>query len=61
LENIKERDHLEDKGIDGRILKWISKKDGVKLWNGFMCPMAGSCKQGDEPSGSKKGGKFFTS
>jgi hypothetical protein len=26
LESLKERDHSEDLGIDGRILKWIFRK-----------------------------------
>ena len=28
-ENLKKRDHLEDLGVDGKIVKWISnKQDG---------------------------------
>jgi hypothetical protein len=35
-ENLKGRDHLEDLGIDGRILEWILGKQGGKVWNGFI-------------------------
>jgi hypothetical protein len=36
-ENIKRRNHLEELGVDGRImLNWILKKYGGKVQNGFI-------------------------
>jgi hypothetical protein len=35
LENLNERDHLGDRGIDGRIIfKWIFWKWNVEVWTG---------------------------
>jgi len=31
-----ERAHLEDLGIDGRILNWVFKKVGEGAWNGLI-------------------------
>jgi hypothetical protein len=36
LENLKGRDHLEDQGIDSRILEWILGKLGRILWTGLI-------------------------
>jgi hypothetical protein len=37
LGGVKERDHSEDLGIDGRIkLKWILRKYGKTVWTGFV-------------------------
>jgi hypothetical protein len=35
-EKMREREHLEDPGVDGRIiLRWIFRKWDVGLWNGW--------------------------
>jgi hypothetical protein len=36
LECLRRRDHSEVLDADGRILKWILKKQGVGVWNGFI-------------------------
>jgi hypothetical protein len=61
-----ERGHLEDLGVDGRIiLKWIFNKwDGV-AWAGLIWLRIGTgggrgaCECGNEPSGSIKCGEFI--
>ena len=46
--NLREGDHLEDTGVDGRISKWIFEK-----WDGgHGTDRPGSCECGNKPSGS---------
>jgi len=55
--NLRERDHLEDSGVDGMIiLRWIFRKWDVGIWTGFISlrigQVAGTCECGNEPSRS---------
>ena len=35
--NLRGKDHLEDRGVDGRIiLRWIFRKCGVGAWTGLI-------------------------
>jgi len=35
--NLRERDHLEDHGLDGRIiLRWMFRNWDVETWTGFI-------------------------
>jgi hypothetical protein len=60
--DLRERDHLKDLGIDGRIiLKWILNKLDGKAWTGliWLKIVAGACEHSNEPSGSIKCGEFL--
>jgi hypothetical protein len=45
----REREHLEDKGIDG--IRTDLRKIGWGVWIGFSWLRMGCCECGDEPSG----------
>jgi hypothetical protein len=36
LRNLKRKNHSEDMGVDGIILKWILEKKRVMVWTGFI-------------------------
>jgi hypothetical protein len=58
LENLKDREHLQDLSTDGRIiLKWILKK-----WDESVFRIGTNhrlCEHGNEPSGSKNFREFL--
>ena len=62
--NLRERDHLGDPDVDGRIiLRWIFEKwvgrYGLDLSGSGEGQVAGTCECGNEHSGSIKCGEFF--
>jgi hypothetical protein len=63
MRNFKAKDHFEDLGVGGRMLKCILKKQGMGMSNGFIYhrirPSVRSCEDGDETSGCIKGEEEF--
>jgi len=62
--NLRERDHLVDPGLDGRIiLRWIFRTWELGVWTGSSWLRigigGGPCECGNELSGSIKGGEFL--
>ena len=62
--NLRERDHVEDPGLDGRIiLRWIFRKWDVGEWSRSswlrIGQVAGKCECGNELSGFIKCGEFL--
>ena len=63
-ENLRERDHLEDPGIHGRIIfRWIFRKWDVRAWIGSMWlrigRVVGTYECSNELSGSIKCWEFL--
>ena len=64
-ENLRERNHVEDLGVDGRIISKWSSRSGIRRL-GLDCFSSGyrrvvdACECGNEPSGSKNEGNFLT-
>jgi hypothetical protein len=63
LEKLKGKDHSEDLDTDGRILKWILEKWGVRYElvasGSEQGPVMGPAGHSDEPSGTIKSGEFL--
>jgi hypothetical protein len=62
--NLRQRDHLEDQGVDGRIiLRWMFRKWEVGVWTEWSWLGIGTgdgpCECDNELSGSTKCGEFF--
>jgi len=61
-EHLRERDHLEDPSVDGRIvLRWIPRKLDVVAWTGWIWLRIGTGECGNEPSSYIKCGEFLHS
>jgi hypothetical protein len=64
--NLRKRDHLEDPGVDRRIiLRWIHRKWVVRAWTGLSwlrigTGVAGTCAYGYDSWFSIKCGDFLT-
>jgi len=64
LEKLMGTDHLEDLGIDEKIiLDWILRKQGwgweLDSSGSRQGPVMGSCERGNEPLGTIKGKEFL--
>jgi hypothetical protein len=59
-ENLRERVHLGDPGLDGSmLLSWIFRKWDVGVWTWIeLAQDRGTCECGNEPSGSIKYREF---
>ena len=54
--NPRRRSHLEDLGVDGRVIwKWMLEKRENGTWTGIMC----CCERCDEPPNFVKCGEFL--
>jgi hypothetical protein len=54
-QSLKERGHLKDLGIDGRIIRQILKKPDGRMWTGFI----GSCEHSNKSLSSVKCAEFL--
>jgi hypothetical protein len=61
--NLKERDHLEDLGMDGRIILRMIFRKWDRVWIELIWfrkgQVAGTCKRGNETLGCIKCGDFL--
>jgi len=63
LEYLKERDNLEDLSVDRKMLEWLLRKYGERMWTECIWlrigTSVGPCKRGNEPAVSIKGARFL--